>query len=64
MNVHAIPKVKKLLNSITEKGSREIVEGALKLKTAMDTREYVIKEIIDRWGSALPGEWVSEIISG
>ncbi len=64
MNVHAIPKVKKLLNSITEKGSKEIVEGALKLKTAMDTREYVIKEIIDRWGSALPGEWVSEIISG
>lgn len=63
MNVHAIPKVKKLLNSITEKGSKEIVEGALKLKTAIDTREYVIKEIIDRWGSALPDEWVSEITS-
>lgn len=63
MNVHAIPKVKKLLNSITERGSREIVEEALKLKTVMETREYVIKEIIDRWGSALPDEWVSEIIS-
>jgi phosphotransferase system enzyme I (PtsI) len=62
MNVHAIPKVKKLLNSITEKGSKEIVEEALKLKTVTDTREYVLKEIIDRWGSALPDEWISELI--
>jgi phosphotransferase system enzyme I (PtsI) len=63
MNVHAIPKVKKLLNSITEKGSNEIVEGALKLKTAMDTRQYVTSEIINRWGNALPEEWVREIVS-
>ncbi|HSE83732.1 MAG TPA: phosphoenolpyruvate--protein phosphotransferase, partial [Thermodesulfobacteriota bacterium] len=33
MNVHAIPKVKKFLNSVTERESKEIVTQALKLKT-------------------------------
>jgi phosphotransferase system enzyme I (PtsI) len=62
MNVHAIPKVKKLLNTITEKGSREIVENALKLKTAIGTKEYVIREIIERWGGSLPEECLQEIV--
>lgn len=63
MNVHAMPKVKKLLNSITEKESKEIVEQALKLKTAMEIREYVVEEIIRRWSKVLPGECMMEIIS-
>lgn len=64
MNVHAIPKVKKLLNTITERESKEIAERALKLKTAADVREYVVGEIIKRWSGALPGEVMMEIISG
>ncbi len=63
MNVHAIPKVKKLLNSITERESKELVEQALKLKTAIEIREYVVEEIIKRWNKALPGECMMEIIS-
>jgi len=62
MNVHAIPKVKKLLNTITEKGSVEIVKNALKLKTAIDTKKYVIDEILERWGKALPEECLQEIM--
>lgn len=62
MNVHAIPKVKKLLNTITEKGSIEIAENAIKLKTATETKEYVIREIMERWGNALPEECVQEIM--
>ncbi|HEY7535443.1 MAG TPA: phosphoenolpyruvate--protein phosphotransferase [Thermodesulfobacteriota bacterium] len=62
MNVHAIPKVKKLLNCITEKGSIEIVENTLKLKTAISAKEYVVREIIERWGNALPEECMREII--
>ncbi|MGH7801026.1 MAG: phosphoenolpyruvate--protein phosphotransferase [Thermodesulfobacteriota bacterium] len=62
MNVHAIPKVKKLLNCITEKGSIEIAENAIKLKTATETKEYVIREIMERWGNALPEECVQEIM--
>jgi phosphotransferase system enzyme I (PtsI) len=63
MNVHAIPKVKKLLNSITEKESREIVEYALKLKTAADIKEYVTNTITEKWSSLLPGEFLQEIAS-
>jgi phosphotransferase system enzyme I (PtsI) len=62
MNVHAIPKVKKLLNCITEKGSIEIVENTLKLKTAISAKEYVVREIIERWGNALPEECMREIV--
>ena len=63
MNTHSIPKVKKLLNSITRAGSEEIVENALKLKTKFDTKGYVIKTIMERWGKSLPLECVQEIIS-
>lgn len=63
MNVHSIPKVKKLLNSITERESREIVEYALRLKTAVDVREYVIRAIKEKWGDSLPDEFLREIAS-
>lgn len=63
MNTHSIPKVKKLLNSITRTGSEEILEGALKLKTTFDTKDYVIKAIMDKWGETLPLECVQEIKS-
>jgi phosphotransferase system enzyme I (PtsI) len=63
MNVHAIPKVKKLLTSITESESKEIAEHALELRTAMEIREYVVGEIIKRWSKMLPGECTMEIIS-
>ncbi|MCZ6791016.1 MAG: phosphoenolpyruvate--protein phosphotransferase, partial [Candidatus Dadabacteria bacterium] len=43
MNIHSIPKVKKLLNTITEKDSKEILENSLKLKTEFDIRTYVRK---------------------
>ncbi len=63
MNTHSIPKVKKLLNSITKTGSEEILENALKLKTTFDTKGYVIKAIMDKWGKSLPLECVQEINS-
>lgn len=63
MNTHSIPKVKKLLNSITKAGCEEILENALKLKTTFDTKDYVIKTILDRWGRSLPLECVQEINS-
>jgi phosphoenolpyruvate-protein kinase (PTS system EI component) len=63
MNVHSVPKVKKLLNSITEKESREIAEGALKLRTATEVRGYVVGEIVKKWSKDLPGELMMEVIS-
>ncbi len=63
MNIPSIPKVKKLLNSITKTGSEEILENALKLKTTFDTKDYVIKAIMDKWGKSLPLECVQEINS-
>jgi phosphotransferase system enzyme I (PtsI) len=63
MNTRSIPKVKKLLNSITKTGSEEILEEALKLKTMFDTKDYVIKAIMDKWGKTLPLECVQEIKS-
>lgn len=62
MNVHAIPKVKKLLNCITFKDSKEIVKNVLKLKTAQDVREFVVSSIMEKWGKSLPDECISEIL--
>ncbi len=61
MNVHSIPKVKKLLSSITVNESKEIVERALKLKTAAEIREFVTRSIVEKWGDTLPGELRQEI---
>ncbi len=63
MNIHSIPKVKKLLNSITRSGCEEILGNALKLKTTVETRDYVINAIMERWGNALPSEFIQEIVS-
>lgn len=63
MNIHSIPKVKKLLNTITEKDSKEILENALKLKTEFDIRTYVRKVIVQRWGDDFPAEFVEEIVT-
>lgn len=63
MNIHSIPKVKKLLNTITEKDSKEILENSLKLKTEFDIRTYVRKVIVERWGDDFPAEFVEEIVT-
>ena len=63
MNIHSIPKVKKLLNTITEKDSKEILENSLKLKTESEIRNYVRKAIVKRWGDDFPAEFVAEIIT-
>ena len=63
MNIHSIPKVKKLLNTITEKDSKEILENSLKLKTEFDIRTYVRKVIVQRWGDDFPAEFVEEIVT-
>ena len=63
MNIHSIPKVKKLLNTITEKDSKEILENSLKLKTESEIRNYVRKAIVKRWGDDFPAEFVEEIIT-
>ena len=63
MNIHSIPKVKKLLNTITEKDSKEILENALKLKTEFDIKTYVRKVIVQRWGDDFPAEFVEEIVT-
>lgn len=64
MNIHSIPKVKKLLNSITKLECEEILGNALKLKTTVETRDYVINAIMERWGSSLPSDFIEEIVSG
>jgi phosphotransferase system enzyme I (PtsI) len=63
MNIHSIPKVKKLLNTITEKDSKEILGKSLKLKTESDIRDYVRKAIVKRWGDDFPSEFVEEIVT-
>jgi len=63
MNIHSIPKVKKLLNTITEKDAKEILENSLKLKTEFDIRTYVRKVIVQRWGDDFPAEFVEEIVT-
>ena len=61
MNTHSIPKVKKMLNSISEHESKEITKQALTLRTELDIREFVKKVIIKKWGKNLPDEFVEEI---
>ncbi|HEX9830809.1 MAG TPA: phosphoenolpyruvate--protein phosphotransferase [Thermodesulfobacteriota bacterium] len=61
MNVHAIPKVKKILNCITERESKEIVEQVLKLKTAVDVKDYVAHAIMEKWGAIIPGEFLQDM---
>ncbi len=61
MNIRAIPKIKKLINSITYSGAKEIAEGALKFKSATEVREYVAGEILERWENSLPDECIREI---
>jgi len=63
MNIHSIPKVKKLLNTITKKDSKKILENSLKLKTESDIRNYVRKAIVQRWGDDFPPEFVEEIVT-
>ncbi len=63
MNVHAIPKVKKILNSITEKESKEILDHALKLKTAPDIKNYVTGAIMERWAGMIPYEFLQDMAS-
>jgi len=63
MNIHSIPKVKKLLNTITQKDSKEILKKSLKLKTESDIRDYVRKAIVERWGDDFPAEFVEEIVT-
>ena len=63
MNIYSIPKVKKLLNSITKSECEEILGSALKLKTTVETRDFVIHAIMERWGNSLPSEFIQEIVS-
>ncbi|MEE9252167.1 MAG: phosphoenolpyruvate--protein phosphotransferase [Thermodesulfobacteriota bacterium] len=63
MNVHSIPKVKKLLSIITKEHSEEILSGALKLRTSEEIKSHVIEEIINRWEYSLPDEIIREISS-
>jgi phosphotransferase system enzyme I (PtsI) len=63
MNTHSIPKVKKLLSTITEKESREISNDCLRLKTGPEIRERLTGSLIEKWGDALPPEFLTEIIS-
>lgn len=63
MNTHSIPKVKKLLSTITEKESREISDNCLRLKTGPEIRNRLTGSLIDKWGDALPPEFLTEIIS-
>lgn len=63
MNTHSIPKVKKLLSTITEKESREISDDCLRLKTGPEIRNRLTGSLIDKWGDALPPEFLTEIIS-
>ncbi len=62
MNTHSIPKVKKLLGSITEKESKEIASASLGLKTEADIRDYVTREVLKKWGDSLPPEFIEEIV--
>jgi len=63
MNTHSIPKVKKLLNTITEKDSKRILKHSLGLKTEHEIRKYVRRAIVSKWGGSFPPEFVIEIKS-
>ncbi len=63
MNTHSIPKVKKLLSAITEKESREIAGDCLRLKTGPEIRNRLAGSLIDKWGDALPPEFLTEIVT-
>jgi phosphoenolpyruvate-protein phosphotransferase (PTS system enzyme I) len=63
MNTHSIPKVKKLLNTITEKDSKRILKHSLGLKTEYEIREYVRRAIVSKWGESFPPEFIIEITS-
>jgi phosphoenolpyruvate-protein phosphotransferase (PTS system enzyme I) len=63
MNTHSIPKVKKLLSAITEKESREIARDCLRLKTGHEIRERLTGSLIEKWGEALPPEFLTEIVT-
>ncbi len=64
MNTHSIPKVKKLLNTITERESREIAHECLRLKTGPEIRARLSRSLMDKWGEALPPEFLAEIAAG
>jgi phosphotransferase system enzyme I (PtsI) len=63
MNTHSIPRVKKLLSSITEKESREILDACLRLKTGTAIRHCVSKSIIQKWSDSFPPDFIVEIAS-
>ena len=63
MNTHSIPKVKKLLNTITEKESKKLLKHSLGLKTEYEIREYVREALVSKWGDSFPTEFVIEIKS-
>lgn len=61
MNTHSIPKVKKLLNTITEKEARKLTEKCLKLRTELEIRDFVKKTVVKKWGENFPPEFIAEI---
>jgi phosphotransferase system enzyme I (PtsI) len=63
MNTHSIPKVKKLINTITEKESRKLAKECLKLKTEQEIKDYISEVVVKKWGSSFPPEFVTEIVS-
>lgn len=63
MNTHSIPRVKKLLNIITEKESREIAGECLSLKTGPEIRERLSKSLIEKWGDSFPPDFLTEIVA-
>lgn len=63
MNTHSIPKVKKLINTITEKESRKLAKECLKLKTEQEIKNHISNEVVRKWGDSFPSEFISEIVS-
>lgn len=63
MNTHSIPRVKKLLNTITEKESREIAGECLRLKTGPEIRKRLSRLLIEKWGESFPPEFLTEIVA-
>jgi len=61
MNTHSIPKVKKLLNTISKKQAKKIAKDAINLKTDLEVKDYLITTIIKYWGMHLPEELLEEI---
>lgn len=63
MNIHSIPKVKKLLNTITEKDCKKLLKHSLGLKTENEIRDCVRRAMVSKWGKDLPEEFVVEIVT-